>query len=333
MSFQFNAPKSAARSERTSNVDYDLLNEAIFLATTAGKKKSIPGYVTGIYDLGIQNREDAEEEYNPTKSYPEGFSVYAEGGKDMVRYPRKPCRTVALAIDFPQYQVDYSLHCTGESAPVPYRMLLNGTWGVFDEKEGKKVQTVTGFPLTLMKDDNGSWGVAKNSKLHALAEACEVLDEKGRFLPENLGLLLGKVAQFQVEVSLTPSKDGSRKYLNERIKLAGVVPEGLPVPELDPSLIHGLNFFGANDPDMVKKIRKVVKGTVKRAIDYPDSDIKKVIDTIEASNGNPSPSSAKPPSPAPAPTPKPPAKATPTKAPTPVPAAAWEDGSDDESPF
>jgi hypothetical protein len=331
MSFTFNAPKTN-RPESTSKVDYELLNEHIFLNTTAGKKRSVPGYVTGLYDLGIQNREDAEEEYNPTKTYPEGHELYNEGGKQMVRYPRKPCRTVAIAIDFPQWTVDYALHYTGTSNPVPYRMLLNNSWGVWDEKEQKKVQTVTGFPLTLMKEDNGSWGVAKNSKLHALAEACDVLDENGRFLPENLGLLLGKVAQFQVEVVLTPSKDGSRKYLNERIKLAGVVPEGLPVPELDQSLVHGLNFHGPNDPEMIRKIRKVVLDTVKRATNYSESDIKPILEAIEndKTNGKPSGSPAKPIPTTPPSAPRPKPSKPVSVAPEPVSDDAW---GDDESPF
>jgi hypothetical protein len=333
MSFKFNAPKGTQRTDRASNVDYDLLNEHIFLSTTAGKKKSVPGIISGIYDLGIQNREDAEEDFNPAKTYPEGHEVYEAGGKQMVRYPRKPCRMVALAVDFPQWKVDYSQFYRGESSPTPYRMLLNNTWGVWDDAEQKKVQTVTGFPLTLMKDDAGTWGVAKNSKLHALAEATDSLDANGRFLPENLGLLLGKAAQFQVEVVLTPSKDGSKKYLNERIKLAGVIPEGLPVPELDESYIHGLNAEGDNDPNMVEKIREVVLKTVQRAVNYDELPVKACIEEVLGKRKRNQPASqatpSRPATPAPA-TPRP--KPTAPSKPAPV-AASWEDEESDESPF
>lgn len=334
MAFTFQAPKGNANTtNRQSNVDYDALNEHIFLSTTAGKKKSVPGIISGIYDLGVQAREDAVEDYNPTKKYPEGHEVYEEGTKQMVRYPRKPCRMVALAVDFPQWQVDYAKFFRGESAPTPYRMLLNSTWFVWDQAEGKKVQTVTGFPLTLVKDDDGSWGVARNSKLHALAEATDCLDANGRFLPENLGLLLGKAAQFQVEVVLTPSKDGSKKYLNERIKLAGVIPEGLPVPELDESYIHGVNFDGPNDLDMLKTVRKVVKDTIKRATNFEGSDIQKALQSIESE----APKTASTPAP---PRPATPAPTTPKPKPTapskPAPgASSWEDDDtvDDEVPF
>jgi hypothetical protein len=330
MAFTFQAPKgNSNNTPRQSNVDYEALNEHIFLSTTAGKKKSVPGIISGIYDLGVQNREDAEEDYNPTKTYPEGHEVYEAGGKQMVRYPRKPCRMVALAVDFPQWKVDYAQFYRGESSPTPYRMLLNNTWGVWDDAEQKKVQTVTGFPLTLMKDDAGTWGVAKNSKLHALAEATDCLDANGRFLPENLGLLLGKAAQFQVEVVLTPSKDGSKKYLNERIKLAGVIPEGLPVPELDESYIHGVNFDGANDPEMLKTVRKVVKDTIKRATNFEGSAIQQALASIESD----APKSATQPTPSrPAPTvattPRP--KPTAPSKPAPV-AASWEDDDSDDS--
>ena len=333
MAFTFQAPKGNTNTTtRQSNVDYEALNEHVFLSTTAGKKKSVPGIISGLYDLGIQAREDAVEDFNPSKKYPEGHEVYEEGTKTMVRYPRKPCRMVAISCDFPQWQVDYAKFYRGESAPTPYRMLLNGTWFVRDDAEQKKVQTVTGFPLTLVKDDDGSWGVAKNSKLHALAEAVDCLDANGRFLPENLGLLLGKAAQFQVEVVLTPSKDGSKKYLNERIKLAGVIPEGLPVPELDESYIHGVNFDGENNPDMLKMVRKVVKDTIKRALNFEGSAIQKALNDIEQEAPK-SPSQATTPRPTTtvAATPKP----KPTAAPKPAPSAtSWEDGeSDDDSPF
>lgn len=331
MAFTFQAPKgNANNSNRQSDVDWEAYNEHIFLSTTAGKKKSVPGIISGLYDLGVQAREDAIEDYNPAKKYPEGHEVYEEGTKTMVRYPRKPCRMVALAVDFPQWQVDHAKYRRGESAPTPYRMLLNNTWFVWDQAEGKKVQTVTGFPLTLVKDDDGSWGVARNSKLHALAEATDSLDANGRFLPENLGLLLGKAAQFQVEVVLTPSKDGSKKYLNERIKLAGVIPEGLPVPELDESYIHGLNAEGENDPSMVEKIREVVLKTVQRAINYDELPVKAVIEEVLGKRKrNQSPSQASTPRPAtPAPTTPRPKPAAPPK-----PAASWEDEESDESPF
>ena len=340
MAFTFQAPKgNSNNTPRQSNVDYEALNEHIFLNTTAGKKKSVPGIISGIYDLGIQNREDAEEDYNPTKTYPEGYEVYEQGGKQMVRYPRKPCRMVALAVDFPQWKVDYAQFYRGESNPTPYRMLLNNTWGVWDDAEQKKVQTVTGFPLTLMKDDAGTWGVAKNSKLHALAEATDSLDANGRFLPENLGLLLGKAAQFQVEVVLTPSKDGSKLYLNERIKLAGVIPEGLPVPELDESYIHGLNAEGDNDPIMVEKIREVVLKTVQRATNYDELPVKVVIEEVLSKRKRNQPASTPVPSrpattvattprPKPTATPKPPAANKPAAV-----AASWEDEESDDTPF
>ena len=337
MTFAFNAPKNQPRSntERPSNVDYDAYNEHLFLSTTAGKVKSIPGYISGIYALGIQAREDAEDELNPNKTYPEGTTYFERGGKTFAKYPRKPVDSIALAIDIPSWKVDYSLYFTGESSPVPYRCLLNNTWFVWDETEGKKVQTVTGFPLSEMKHDNGHWGFARNSKLHQLAEAADLLDENGLFTKDRVGELLGKCLQFQVQVYLKPSTDGSRKYLNEKIKLAGVVPEGLSVPALDPSFIHGLNAMGENDPAMVGKIREVVLKTVQRATNYDEMDVKQVIEDVlskrRKSNSSPSPSSAKPPSPAPAPTPKPPAKATPTKAP--VKASDWEDGVEDEIPF
>lgn len=339
MTFQFNAPKNAPRSDApTTTVDWDAMNEMVFLRTTAGKVKSIPGYITGLYSLGTQTREDAEEEANPSKTYPEGATFFDKGGKSFVRFPRRPVPTVAIAVDIPSWTVDYGPFFGNESNPTPYRALLNNTWAQYDDALGKKVQVVTGYPLTEIKHDNGRWAFAKNSTLHKLAEACDLLDAEGFFTKDRVGELLGKSIQLQVQVSLNPSKDGTRKYLTEKVKIAGVVPEGLVFPELDESLLHGLNFFGDNDPEMVKKIRKVVKDTVKRAIDYDQSDIKKVLEQIEST---PTPNTPSNPPAAPS-KPAPSFSATPsvvkprmpaTAKPAPVAAASWEDDDSDDTPF
>lgn len=327
MTFKFKAPQAPARSDRpATNVDWDAINEMVFLATTAGKVKSIPGYITGLYSLGLQAREDAEEEAVPGKSYPESATFHMVGNKEVVRYPRKPVQTVAIAVDIPTWTVDYGPFFGGESNPTPYRALLNSTWGVFCEKEQKRVQTVTGFPLTEIKHDSGRWAFAKNSTLHKLAEAADLLDSDGLFTRDRIGELLGKCVQLQVQVSIAPSKDGTKKFLNEKVKIAGVVPEGLPVPELDESLIHGINFSGENDPDMVRKCRKVVKDTIKRALDYDTSDIKAVLESIESE----SPARSEAPKPRPEATSRP----KPASAPKPNKGASWEDVLDaDDVPF
>lgn len=335
MSFKFVSPKAPSRSDApTTTVDWDAMNEMVFLRTTAGKVKSIPGYITGLYSLGTQAREDAEEEANPSKTYPEGATFFDKGGKSFVRFPRRPVPTVAIAVDIPSWLVDYGPFFGNESNPTPYRALLNNSWAQYDETLGKKVQVITGYPLTEIKHDSGRWAFAKNSTLHKLAEACDLLDAEGYFTKDRVGELLGRSIQLQVQVSLNPSKDGTRKYLSEKVKIAGVVPEGLVFPELDESLIHGLNFFGDNDPEMVKKIRKVVKDTVKRAIDYDQSDIKKVLEAIESeapkTASTPAPSRPATPEPEPA-TPRPKPAASPK--PAPVAVASWEDEESDDSPF
>jgi hypothetical protein len=335
MAFTLNT--NALKSERNSSsagktVDYQLLNEHIVTQVGAAREpESMTGFISGIYQLGLQSREDFEGPVEVGKDYPEGAEFFEQGGKQMVRYPRKPVKMVALSVDFPGVLVDYSLYYTGESNPVPYRQLINNVWGSFDAKEGKRVQTVTGYPLTEMKHDDLGWACAKNSTLHKLASATGCLDERGLFAIDHLGELLGKHLQFDVHVFLKKEKNGDRVFLNERVNLGGRTPKSLPIPEFDAeTYIHGLNFFGDNDPEMVKKIRKVVKDTVKRAIDYDQSDIKKVLDQIEGEAPKQSPT-ATPSQPATtvATTPRP----KPTASPKPAPvAASWED-DDSDVPF
>lgn len=331
-----NALKSDRSSSNTSrrDVDYTALNEHIVTQVGAAREpESMTGFISGIYQLGLQSREDFEGPVEVGKDYPEGAEFFEQGGKQMVRYPRKPVKMVALSVDFPGVLVDYSLYYTGESNPVPYRQLINNVWGSFDAKEGKRVQVVTGYPLTEMKHDDLGWACAKNSTLHKLASATGCLDERGLFTIDRLGELLGKHLQFDVHVFLKKEKNGDRVFLNERVNLGGRTPKGLPIPEFDAdTYVHGLNFFGDNDVEMVKKIRKVVKDTVKRAIDYDQSDIKKVLEALE-SEAPKSPSQASSPRPAtPAPTTS---KPKPTASPKPAPAAAasWEDEGDDDIPF
>ncbi len=196
-------------------------------------------------------------------------------------------------------------------------MLLNGEFMV--KEDGQWVKIVgRGFSLQETRFDDGQWGLPKQNILHRLAEACGVTNEYGNTKPQDVGALLGQYAQFQITVGLT-EKSG-RKYLNENIKLAGIVPEGLPLPEFDQSLLYGINFTGGNDPDAVRQLRLSVKNTIKRAKNYEGSQIKQDIE-------NPKPASEKPAAP---PVQKPKA---PSSRKQPEPESAFQDDNFDEMPF
>lgn len=297
MSFKFNVTTTTTTAGGNSkDVDWDGLNDHVVKAANTEKKsRSIPGIVSGIYDLGEQNRDDAEidtsdkefkvkhPDYDGSDSAKKllvegraGSYFKEEGGKEYFCYPQKPVQQVAVAVDFPQILVNKG-QFFGNSSPLPLRLLLNGEFSI----DGTRV---VGKPYNIVekKYDDGTWAFAKNSGLHKLADACGVLDDNGYFSKDNIGDLLGKAAQFTIRVWMKPSKkDASKKYFTEEIALSGMVPEGITIPEFDESILHGINLMGENDPSAVKQLRYCVKNTIKRANNYEVSDLKKVIDEQE----------------------------------------------------
>jgi hypothetical protein len=75
--------------------------------------------------------------------------------------------------------------------------------------------------------------------------------------------------------------------LNERIKLAGVVPEGIAIPELDSNLLYGVNVNGDNDPEVIKRLRLAIKNTIRRATNYRGSKIQELLDGETTSPAEP----------------------------------------------
>ena len=142
MSFKFNATKTTTtEGGNKKEVDWSALNEHVIKAAgTATKSRSIPGVISGIYDLGEQNRGDAESdvseeefkqrfpEYDGSDSSKElicskraGSYFKDEGGKTFYCYPQKAVQQVAIAVDFPQILVDKG-QFFGKSHPLPSRL-------------------------------------------------------------------------------------------------------------------------------------------------------------------------------------------------------------------
>lgn len=282
------------QTEGKSDVDWDALNEHVIAAAgTAKKARSIPGVITGIYDLGEQNREDAEFEFNgdaaaeakeieakPDTYFKDGYNGQNKPCR-LKCYPQKPVQQCAIAVDFPQIVVDKG-QFFGKSNPMPLRLLLNGEFSI---SGGTRI---VGRPFSVIekKYDDNTWAFAPNNGLAKLATACEILDDKGRFTKERIGELLGKVALFEFRVFMKPSKkDSSKSYFTESIKLSGMVPEGLPIPEFSDELLHGINVSADNDEEALGQLRLSVRNTIKRANNYEGSVIEQEFIALEASRG------------------------------------------------
>lgn len=313
--FNLNITAPVASDNRTDKViDWNALNDHVIeVAKTAKAARSIPGVIVGFADLGEQNQEHGAEAFTGTpeeeaeilaKQLEDGVEpskrVYFEDGIDpqtkkaarMRRYPRKPAQQVAAFVDFPQAMVDKG-QFFGNSKPLPLRLPLNGEFSVRGA-DGKMVKIV-GKPFTLKeinhaeKGEKPMWAFAKNSMLHKLADATGLLDDNGLFKKERVGELIGKVAQFKIRVYMKPGK-GDAKFFTEEISLAGMVPEGVPVPEVDESMLFLTQVNGENDPEAVKQLRVSTKNTIKRANNYEGSAIQAL---FEASGDKPAESAVK----------------------------------------
>lgn len=294
MAFKLNVTTNTQTSggER-KEVDWDKLNQHVIEAAgTAKKSRSIPGVISGIIDLGEQDREDAEIEFKgdaaeEAKIIAEKPNTYFEddrNGKRVMRYPQKPVQQIALTVDFPQILVDKG-QFFGTSNPMPLRLPLNGEFTLADGTR------VVARPYSIVEtkfDAEKAWAFAKNSGLYKLADAVEILDDKKLFKKDRVGELLGKVALFQFRVYMKPSKkDPSKSFFTEEIKLAGIVPEGLVIPEYDESILYGVNLYGENSEEDVKQLRLSVRNTIQRANNYEGSDLKALLDA-NAPQGQPS---------------------------------------------
>lgn len=287
--FKFNVVQNtqSESSSNTKTVDWDALNKHVIdAAGTQDESKAEIGIITGVIDLGLQVQEDAKmewkgdavsEEEELEKNPAQYFETLPNDKGVPTRYKRwavKPCQQVALTVDFPSIMVNKGQFFGDEnSQELPLRMLLNGEFYI------KDVGKVVGKPYNLkeVKQDDGSWAFKSNTQLHKLAAATSSLNAQGHFKPNMIGDLIGKAALFDVQVFL--NKVGDKSYFNEKIKLNGKIPSMMAkmVPEIDPSLLYGVNFVGEQDDSVVKQLRVSVINTMKQAQNFKGSDIENAL--------------------------------------------------------
>ena len=295
-----------------SNVDWDALNKHVVdTAKTQDKPRSLVGIISGVIDLGEQKLPDAEMEFTGTaeqeqeeitknsNTYFKDGEIVKGGQKVKARlkcWPQKNAQCLAFTVDFPQIMVNKGEYLGIEgSQPAPLRFILNGEF--FNNGE---IGLGRDYPIKWEKLDDG-WSLKRNSIPYKLASASELIVDGKPFLPENLPDLVGRAAQFQIQVKIN-----EKGYLQEKIKFSGVVPEGLPIPEIDPSCLYTVEFDKENDPVAVKQLRKSIVNTIKKAVNYPGNVIQAQIEgTSEGEPTKQAESSSEKKSEAPAKTPAP----------------------------
>lgn len=298
--------EGAAQSSSTgggSKVDFDALNAYVIDAIgTSVKAKTVVGFVSGMYDLGMQPRPDYEELFDPdntdqvkalaaeearieTKNYYDNGKWHND--TQVFCKPRNAAKAFALAVDFPQYLVNKSQFFGEKDAtPLPLRLIMGGTWSVSNPDVGGKKMPVINQPFYLTENphnDHGVWSISNKTNLYKMGDAAGIVDERGIFPKEKVSQLLGKPLMFKIRVYNKASKnDSSKSFYTEEIKFVSEVPEGLSIPEFDPSLLHGLNMKKENDPGSLKQVRAVVKNTMRQSVDWDTSVIKGEIEALKA---------------------------------------------------
>lgn len=302
MSFTFNVEQVVTNNQDQQNrpkVDWEALNKHLVEAAgTQTESRAEIGIITSVIDLGLQVQEDAkmmvtgmtkeQQDEELAKNPNQYFEVLKDDkGVEQLykRWKVKPCQQVAITVDFPSILVNKGQFFGDEnSQPLPLRMLLNGEFYI------KDIGKVVGKPYNIkeVKQTDGSWAFKNNTQLHKLAAATGVLNEKGFFKPQMLGSLIGKAALFDIQVFLKKGSDG-KSYFNENIKLSGKIPQIMVpmIPEIDKSLLFGVNFKGEQDPTVLKNLRQSVINTMKQAVNFEGSDIQKALG--ESSNSQPTP--------------------------------------------
>lgn len=330
MSFNFQFQQSTTASADRKQIDWDALNqEVINVVGTQKKAKSVVGYISGIVALGKQPQPDAEMAFtgspedelaeigkNPTNYFKDGKDQ--KGNTIRLKcWPVKPTESVAVTVDFPQYSVNKGKYFGDENAkPLPLRLLMNGEF-VFKGQPYSERGLAKMYKLNVKKNKDDKWSLVPNNKLYQMAVAAGVIEDGDAFVPNDIGKLIGKPALFEIRVYL---KDD--KYFTEEIALAGMIPEGLPVPDFDGSTLYGVYFNAANDVECLKQLRVSIRNQMKKATDYDGSVVQKELDNIFKSN---TPTTTSEPSSAPANTNVPAEKKEAPKA-APVSANDMDDG-------
>lgn len=294
-----NATQVSGNSGGGSTVDWEALNQHVVdVVGTQTKAKSVVGFISGLYDLGMQPRPDFEKIHDPSKKEEvealekgearlEKKNFYDNGtwhnDVDVFCKPRTPAKAIALAVDFPQFQVDKG-QFFGESNPAALRLIMGGTWSVVNPDNTERKMPVVATPFYLAENTNNNaneWAISNRTNLFKMGEAADLLNENGNFKKESVSQLLGKALLFKIQVFMKPDKfDKKKSYYTEYIKFVSEVPDGLPVPEFDTSLIHGLNMNRPNDPEALKQVRSTIKNTMRLSTDWEGSVIKGELEAL-----------------------------------------------------
>lgn len=278
---KFSKKASDRSSGGSSNVDWDGFNDHL-LEQIGEEEENRIAILSGLIDLGVQERPDYVEEYTGTKKQEAALKAgtsHLDEEEENIITPLKPTEQIAIMADFPEIMVNYGKFFSkdGEDDWKPYRHLITNEWW----DKGAREKLAKGVSLSCKPDDkaDSGWAYDRKSTISKLAVATGVVPKAPVDQNFDIGELLGGV--FTMDVSA--EEDG--KYVNIKVKNISKKHDKIPVPDHD-VVPFGVMLEGGNDEEDLKQIRASVKNTLKRAKGWETSGLKAELDALESSSSS-----------------------------------------------
>ena len=306
----YGAERSGGGNKPT--VDFDALNDYVIKTVDCEQPETYNGVITGIVDLGTQKQPDAEYKLDDddkdlsvdelTEKYKEQFVENFSGddqyGK-VVKFAetfdndtksrmikkfvkQKPRQSIVYCVDFPEIMLNkgqFFGDTSGKESPL--RLWVGGS---FYQKHLGKMTVQNLIPLKKTNDDKLGWTLNPKSGLYQLAIGTKLITSEQPFQDNEIDKLLGKTAQFKIQVFNQKSTKDDRQFYTEKINFIGAIQKkDKPFEDVETFLIQ---FNHPNDETALKQVRKYVINTITQATNFEGSAIQKQLIDLKIIDGN-----------------------------------------------
>ena len=270
-------------------IDWDGLNNYIVETCGLQDGDTLVGYISALYDLGVQTPADSEYVFTGTQEdeaaeIAKNPSVYFKDGLDdnkaparLKCAPSKPFQHVTFAVDFPEIMLDKGKFFGDDGGAKPLRLYLGGDFWM-----GKEIGKVVQNPFSMKNTTKtGAWSFDSKATIYKMAVGAKLIKDGEPFESKRIGELLGKSLQWKVKIDLSESK--GKFYLNQKIGYAAGLGRGQQSIEPVMELVY-VGFNKDNDAQAVNEIPSHIVNTMKRASNFDGSKLQQQLvgDSIQA---------------------------------------------------
>ena len=259
-------------------VEWDALNNYIVETCGLQDGDTLVGYISALYDLGVQTPADSEYVFTGTQEdeaaeIAKNPSVYFKDGLDdnkaparLKCAPSKPFQHVTFAVDFPEIMLDKGKFFGDDGGAKPLRLYLGGDFWM-----GKEIGKVVQNPFSMKNTTKtGAWSFDSKATIYKMAVGAKLIKDGEPFESKRIGELLGKSLQWKVKIDLSESK--GKFYLNQKIGYAAGLGRGQQSIEPVMELVY-VGFNKDNAAQAVNEIPSHIVNTMKRASNFEGSKL------------------------------------------------------------